>query len=135
MAQAEKQLGGHRLQDLTLAPFQQFLERRAAAGLSFSVVDHLRWDLSSLFEMAVSEKVISANPTAALYTPKTAKRSESQAMSAGQVELVLEAVEFREQVILRLAIFAGKRPGELLAIQRYEVRADASSALECSISK
>src|SRR5260370_1139424 len=68
--------------------------------------------------MTPSEKVIAVNPTAALYTPKSAKRSESQAMSADQVELALGAVEYREQVILRLAIFAGMRPGELLAIQR-----------------
>ena len=73
-----KELGTQRLEDLTLAPLQQFLERKAASGLSFSVVDHLRWDLSSMFEMAVSEKVIAVNPTTALYTPKTAKRSESQ---------------------------------------------------------
>ena len=33
----EKELGAHRLQDLTLAPLQQFLESKAAAGLSFSV--------------------------------------------------------------------------------------------------
>jgi len=122
----EKELGAKRLQDLTLAPLQQFLERKAAAGLSFSMVDHLRWDLSSIFEMAVSEKVIAVNPTSALYTPKTAKRSESQAMSADQVELALGAVEYREQVILRLSIFAGMRPGELLAIQREHVRQDAS---------
>ena len=122
----EKELGAHRLEDLTLAPLQQFLERKGAAGLSFSVVDHLRWDLSSIFEMAVSEKVIAVNPTAALYTPKTAKRTESQAMSADQVELALGAVEYRERVILRLAIFAGMRPGELLAIQREHVRPDAS---------
>src|SRR6202166_94696 len=121
-----KELRPQRLEDLTLAPLQQFLERKAASGLSFSVVDHLRWDLSSLFEMAVSEKVISVNPTAALYTPKTAKRTESQAMSADQVELALGAVECREKVILRLAIFAGMRPGELLAIQREHVRPDAS---------
>ena len=101
------------------------MERKGAAALSFSVVDHLRWDLSSIFEMAVSEKVIAVNPTAALYTPKTAKRTESQAMSADQVEPALGAVEYREQVILRLAIFAGMRPGELLAIQREHVRPDA----------
>jgi len=122
----EKELGAHRLEDLTLAPLQQFLKRKAAAGLSFSVVDHLRWDLPSIFEMAVSEKVIAVNPTSALYTPKTAKRTESQAMSADQVELALGAVEYRERVILRLAIFAGMRPGELLAIQREHVRPDAS---------
>jgi len=69
-----KELGTQRLEDLTLAPLQQFLEQKATSGLSFSVVDHLRWDLSSMFEMAVSEKLIAVNPTTALYTPKTAKR-------------------------------------------------------------
>jgi integrase len=121
-----KGLGMERLEDLTLAPLQQFLERKAASGLSFSVVDHLRWDLTSMFEMAVSEKVIRVNPTSALYTPSVAKRSISQAMSGEQVQRVLAAVEFRERVILQLAIFAGMRPGELLAIQRENVSADAS---------
>jgi len=105
-----KELGTQRLEDLTLAPLQQFLERKAASGLSFSVVDHIRWDLSSMFEMAVSEKVIAVNPTTALYTPRSAKRSESQSMSAQQVELALGAVNFREKVILRLAVFAGMAP-------------------------
>ncbi len=75
-----------------------------------------------MFEMAVSEKVIPVNPTAALYTPKTAKKAVSQSMSAEQVEQALDAVEFREKVILQLAIFAGARPGELLAIQRQDVK-------------
>ena len=121
-----KELGTQRLEHLTLAPLQQFLEQKAASGLSFSVVDHIRWDLSSMFEMAVSEKVIAVNPTTALYTPRSAKRSESQSMSAQQVELALGAVNFREKVILRLAVFAGMRPGELLAIQREHVKPDAS---------
>jgi integrase len=43
-------------------------------------------------------------------------------MSAQQVELALGAVDFREKVILRLAVFAGMRPGELLAIQREHVK-------------
>jgi len=121
-----KELGTQRLEDLTLAPLQQFLEQKATSGLSFSVVDHLRWDLSSMFELAVSEKVIAVNPTTALYTPKTAKRSENPAMSAHQVVLALGAVEFREKVILQLAVFAGMRPGEILAIQREHVKPDAS---------
>lgn len=119
-----KELGSERLTNLTLAKLQQFLKKKAASGLSFSVVDHLRWDLSSMFEMAVSEKVIAVNPTSSLYTPKTAKRNESHAMSADQVELALGAVEDREKVILRLAVFAGMRPGELLAIKRGHVKKD-----------
>jgi integrase len=116
-----KGLGSQRLEELTLALLQKFLDQKAAAGLSFSVVDHLRWDLSSMFEMAVSEKTIRVNPTAALYTPNSAIKGESRTMSAKQVEHALEAVEFREKVILQLAIFAGVRPGELLAIQRQDV--------------
>ena len=122
-----KELGSHRLEDLTLATLQQYLERKAETGLSFSVVDHLRWDLSSMFDMAVSEKVVGFNPTASLYTPRSAKRSGSPTMSVEEVELALGAVEFREKVILRLAVFAGMRPGELLAIQRGHVKSDASA--------
>jgi integrase len=121
-----KELGSERLEDLTLGPLQQFLERKAMAGLSFSIVDHLRWDLSSMFEMAVSEKVVSVNPTTALYTPKMAKHGVTCAMSAEQVEQALDAVEFREKVILQLAIFAGMRPGELLATRRQDVNQDGS---------
>jgi hypothetical protein len=126
-----KEIGGQRLEDLTLARLQQFLEQKAASGLSFSVVDHLRWDLTSLFELAVSEKVISVNPTPALYTPSSAKRVIGQAMSGEQVEQALDALEHREKVILQLAVFAGMRPGELLvripgdADQRSEVMAIA----------
>ncbi len=47
-------------------------------------------------------------------------------MSAKQVELALGTVEEREKVILRLAVFAGMRPGELLAIKREHVSSDAS---------
>ena len=121
-----KELGRERLADLTLAKLQKFLERKAVSGMSYSVVDHLRWDLSSMFDMAVSEQVIPVNPARALYTPKSAKRNESHAMSIEQVELALDTVGDREKVILRLAVFAGMRPGELLAIQREHVIADAS---------
>jgi hypothetical protein len=43
-----KELGLERLSDLTLAKLQKFLEQKAASGRSYSVVDHLRWDLSSI---------------------------------------------------------------------------------------
>jgi integrase len=121
-----KDLGGRRLDDLSLVPLQKFLDAKADVGLSHSVVDHLRWDLSSMLEMAVSEKVIPVNPATALYTPKAAKKGVGRAMSAKEVERAIEALDFREKVILHLAIFAGARPGELLAIQRQQVTSAAS---------
>ena len=32
---------------------QQYLEQKAALGHSFSLVDHLRWDLRAIFRLAV----------------------------------------------------------------------------------
>ena len=121
-----KGLGDTALKDFSLTSLQGYLERKAGTGLSFSVVDHLRWDLSAIFEMAVAEKVISSNPATRLYTPKYAPRGRTRAMTAEEVNLALGAVKFREQVLLHMAIFAGFRPGEMLALQRRHVSEDAT---------
>ena len=122
-----KGIGHIPVTDFSLTSLQGFLDGKAQAGLSFSVVDHLRWDLSSIFEMAVAEKVIEANPATRLYTPKSAPKGRTRAMSIEEVKTALAVVEPREQVLLHLAIFAGFRPGEMLALQRWHVAADASA--------
>lgn len=45
-----------------------------APGLSFSVVDHLPWDLKQIFDMAVAEGLVERNPALLLFTPKQAAR-------------------------------------------------------------
>ena len=120
------ELGDMALKDFSLRSLQAFLERKAAAGLSFSVVDHLRWDLSAIFEMAVAEKVILTNPATRLYTPKYAPRGRTRAMTPEEVRLALNAVGQRERLLLHMAIFAGFRPGEMLALQRRHVTEDAT---------
>lgn len=120
------ELGDTALKDFTLRPLQGFLERKADAGLSFSVVDHLRWDLSAIFEMAVAEKVVTANPATRLYTPKNAPKGRTRAMTAEEVSIALGAFEPRERLLLHMAIFAGFRPGEMLALQRRHVSEDAT---------
>ena len=121
-----KELGNAALKDFSLTGLQAFLEQKANTGLSFSVVDHLRWDLSAIFEMAVAEKVIASNPATRLYTPKHAPKGQTRAMTAVEVNIALGAVELREQVLLHMAIFAGFRPGEMLALQRRHVLENAS---------
>jgi hypothetical protein len=95
------------LRDLSLKRLQAFLDQKAAAGLSFSVVDRLRWDLRSILAMAHAEGVIDRDPTAARYTPKQAERGVGRVMTRREVELHVSVLDFREQVIDRLAIFAG----------------------------
>jgi integrase len=121
-----KGLGDTALKDFSLTSLQAFLESKAEAGLSFSVVDHLRWDLSAILEMAVAEKVIASNPGSRLYTPKRAPKGTTRAMSVDEVNAALGAVELREQLLLHMAIFSGFRPGEMLGLQRRHVGEEAT---------
>lgn len=118
-------LGNRQLESLTPTGMQTYLEGKAATH-SFSVVDHLRWDLTSICNLAVAEKVIPTNPATSLYTPKSAKKGACPVMTPDEVETAIGAVVFREKVILHLAIFAGLRPGEFLALQRRHFTDDRS---------
>jgi integrase len=122
-----KGIGHNALRDFSLTSLQEFLDSKADEGLSFSVVDHLRWDLNAVFEMAIAEKVIASNPATRLYTPKHTPKGVTRAMSVEEVQVALESVELREQVLLYLAIFSGFRPGEMLGLQRMHVSGNASS--------
>src|SRR3990172_2452427 len=55
------------MREITLERLQQFLEAKAASGLSFSVVSHLRWELRAIFEMARSKGLVEHNPATCIY--------------------------------------------------------------------
>jgi len=95
---------------------QDLLDAKAR-GLSFSVTDHLRWDLRSIFQMAVAEGKIERNPAMLLFTPKEAKRPTRRVMTIEQVQLCFAVLPQRERLIARLAILAGMRPGEIFALR------------------
>ena len=57
-----------RLSELTRDRLQAFLDQKAAT-LSFSTVDHLKWDLVSIFRMAIAEGCSRRNPAEMLFTP------------------------------------------------------------------
>jgi integrase len=122
-----KGIGDHAMRDFTLTSLQAFLERKADEGLSFSVVDHLRWDLSAIFEMAIAEKLMDASPATRLYTPKNAPKGTTRAMSVEEVQMAFAAVELREKVLLHMAVLSGFRPGEMLGLQRRHVASDGSA--------
>ena len=61
------EFGDQKLSALGVKGLQAFLRSKAAA-LSRSVVAHLRWDLRSVFKLAVAEGYVERNPTGALYT-------------------------------------------------------------------
>jgi integrase len=103
---------------------QDFLDRKAASGLSFSVVDHLRWDLKQVFDMAVAEGFLLRNPAQLIFTPRECPRPTAQSMTIEEVRKLFGVLGVREQLIARLAVIAGMRPGEIFALtwQRLEAQ-------------
>lgn len=96
---------------------QAFLDDKAAAGLSFSTVAHLRWDLRQIFRMAVEEAYIQRNPAELLFVPREAKRPDRPVMTKEEVQRCFSTLELRERLIVKLAVLAGLRPGEIFGLK------------------
>lgn len=94
---------------------QDLLDEKAQS-LSFSVVDHLRWDLKQIFDMAVAEGHIERNPALLLFTPKEAAKPVRRVMNMKEVQTCFAALDRRERLIAKLAVIAGMRPGEIFAL-------------------
>lgn len=103
---------------------QDFLDRKATE-FSFSVVDHLRWDLKQIFGMAVAEDYLRKNPAMLLFTPRHAKHpAKKLVMTRQDVRLLFSVLEERELVACMLATIAGMRPGEIFGLKWYHIKSD-----------
>jgi len=109
------------LSSFTRNELQDFLDRKAAVGLSYSVVAHLRWDLRQVFHMAVAEGYLERNPAELRFVPREARRPQVPSMTFDQVRSFFSVLDLRERAIGGLAIIAGMRPGEILALRRSQM--------------
>jgi integrase len=96
---------------------QEFLDRKAAAGCSFSVVNNLRFNLRHIFWVAVSDGYTERNPADLLFTPRDAKRTVQRVATAAEITAAFAVLDLRERLILKLAGIAGMRPGEIFALK------------------
>jgi integrase len=115
---------GRTLRSITRDELQDFLDRKAAVGLSFSTVDHLRWDLRQILEMAVVEGYLQKNPAALLFTPSGTKRPAVRVMTWTEVRLLFSVQDPRGTVVCMLATVAGMRPGEIFGLKWLHVKND-----------
>jgi integrase len=108
--------GEREMRTFTRDELQGFLDSKSS--LSFSTVDHLRWDLNQMFGMAVAEGILKRNPAALLFTPRECSRPEHRAMTVDEVKRAFSVLELRERLIFKLAVHAGLRPGEIFGLRR-----------------
>lgn len=107
--------GDRELGSFSRDELQDFLDRKATT-LSFSVVDHLRWDLKAIFDFGMSEGMVQRNPALLLFTPKYAKKPVRRVMAVGDANLCFQALGPRERLIAKLGLIAGLRPGEIFGL-------------------
>jgi integrase len=111
------------MRKFTRDDLQAFLDSKSS--LSFSTVDHLRWDLRQIFEMAVADGIIHRNPASQLFTPRECSKPQHRVMTVADIKQALGVLGLRERLIFKLAVFAGLRPGEIFGIRRTRLSEDA----------
>lgn len=117
-------LGPRPMRDITREELQKLLNGKSK-NLAPSCINHLRFRLRSVFELALSEGVVDRNPATTLYTPRVCKASrEKRVLSPEQMAQMGEVLGLRERLVSRLATWEGMRPGEVLALQVGDVELD-----------
>ena len=59
-----------------------------------------------------------------LFTPRTRAPPSRRVLMPDQVQQILQVLPLREQLIVRLALFSGMRPGEIFALQWQHIAGD-----------
>jgi integrase len=109
--------GDELMRNITRKMLQGFLDQ-TAKRVGRSVVDHLRFRLRSIFQLALAEGVVDRNPAIALFRPRETKPpGEKKVMTPADSSAMLQVLDLREQAIVRLATWEGMRPGEILALR------------------
>jgi len=125
--------GSRPLASLTRDDMQQFLDARK--HLAFSMVDHLRWDLKQILDLAVAEGVIAKNPayvsgTMQLFVPKECPKPNRTVMTLEQVKRAFGLLELRERCIFKLGVIGGLRCSEIFGLRRGRVKQDRVGIVE-----
>jgi integrase len=109
---------------------QDFLDRKAASGCSFSVLNNLRFNLRHIFWVAASDGYIERNPADMLFTPRDAKRIVQRVATAAEITAAFGVLDLRERLIFKLAGIAGMRPGEIFGLKWANIEALSLDVLQ-----
>ena len=121
-------IGDREVAQLTPDPLQRLLNRLAERGYQqiHPPSTSARTSRAAL-EYAVDEGLVSRNPARKLELPRT-ERSRQRFYTLPEIDHLLSAATGRENLVLRILLFCGLRPAELLALRIEDVFCEASCA-------
>jgi integrase len=105
-------------------------ERRA-----FSMVDHLRWDLKSILDLAVADGIIPRNPIyqgrMLLSMHPDCPRPKQPVMSSEDVKRAISALtSLRERLVFKLVVLGGMRQSEVFGLRRGRIHGNYAEIAE-----
>ena len=122
-------LGRVKLMKLTPAHVRRLYRERLDSGLSPRTVQYTHTTLNKALKQAVTDGLIPRNPAASVKAPRP-RRKEIRPLDREQVRAFLETMGtpgHRLEALYTVAVTAGLRQGELLALKWEDVDLDAGS--------
>jgi integrase len=80
--------------------------------------------------MAIAEGIVKRNPAALLFTPRECSKPEHRTMTVEEIKRAFGVLELRERLILKLAVLAGLRPGEIFGLRRSRLSENSADIRE-----
>jgi len=118
-------LGRMKLQNLTPAHVRGLYRERLDSGLSPRTVQYAHTTLNKALKQAVADGLIPRSPAASVKAPRP-RREEIRPLDPEQVRALFEAASDHRLVALYiLAVTAGLRQGELLALRWEDIDLEA----------
>lgn len=114
------QIGNLRLSGLSRNRLQDLVDRLVASGLAPSTVRNMVIPLKAIYRRALLREDVHANPTVALSLPAVRGRRDRVARPEEAAALI-EAVPVCDRALWAVALYAGLRLGELLALSWEDV--------------
>jgi integrase len=117
-----REMGNRALATITRRELQALLDAKAGSGLSSSVVGHVRWQLVAVFGMAKADGLTTVNPAEELVSPRCKDPGEKRLITLDAIRKAEIVLGIRERLIFHLAVYHGMRPGEIVGLQRPDIR-------------
>jgi hypothetical protein len=126
-------LGKRRVVDIDAVELQRVLNGYVDSGASKSLLNKLVLYLRSIFDHAVSRRVISTNPArdpGHKLRAKSRTRESNRALSIDECRRLMSAVDGRNRLIIRAFTQLGLRPEEMFALRPEDVHDNAVWVIE-----
>lgn len=116
--------GSVALQDITKSAIQIHLGRLVDAGHGKATVEAVRIRLHSILAEALDNDFVLKNVCRRVETPTCKPTAEPRSLTEAEVQMLWDGTSGRDYIFWRILILTGARIGEVLALERADLRPD-----------